>query len=76
MQKVNSIAQKIAELNDAIASAVQTGGTANELNDERNLLLDQLSGYVNITYNWNEDNDNMIDVIGGLTLVGGKQPTK
>ncbi|NMA25750.1 MAG: flagellar hook-associated protein FlgK [Clostridiales bacterium] len=73
VQKVNSIAQKIAELNDAIASAVQTGGTANDLNDERNLLLDQLSGYVNITYNWNEDNDNMIDVaIGGLTLVEGK----
>jgi flagellar hook-associated protein 1 FlgK len=72
-QKINSIAQKIAELNEAIAGAVQTGGTASDLNDERNLLLDQLSGYVNITYSLNTANDNMIDVkIGGLTLVDGK----
>jgi flagellar hook-associated protein 1 FlgK len=72
-QKINSIAQKIAELNEAIAGAVQTGGTASDLNDERNLLLDQLSGYVNITYSLNAANDNMIDVkIGGLTLVDGK----
>ncbi len=72
-RKINSIAQKIAQLNDAIAGSVQTGGVANDLNDERNLLLDQLSGYVNITYSWNADNDDMVDVqIGGLTLVEGK----
>ncbi len=72
-QKVNSIATKIAQLNDSIASAVQTGGTANDLNDERNLLLDELSGYVNITYSLNTTNDSMVDVkIGGLTLVDGK----
>lgn len=72
-QKINAMAQELAQLNDAIASAVQTGGTANDLNDERNLLLDQLSGYVNITYALNPDNDNMVDVrIGGLSLVEGK----
>jgi flagellar hook-associated protein FlgK len=72
-QKINSIAQKLAQLNDSIAGALQTGGTANDLNDERNLLLDELSGYVNITYSLNTSNDNMIDVrIGGLTLVEGK----
>ncbi|NLA86225.1 MAG: flagellar hook-associated protein FlgK [Clostridiales bacterium] len=72
-QKINSIAQKIAQLNDAIAGSVQTGGVANDLNDERNLLLDELSGCVNITYNWNAKNDSMVDVkIGGVTLVEGK----
>ncbi|NLT14818.1 MAG: flagellar hook-associated protein FlgK [Clostridiales bacterium] len=76
-QKINSIAEKIAQLNESIAGAVQTGGTANDLNDERNLLLDELSGYVNITYSWNEKNDNMIDVkIGGLPLVEGKTVNK
>lgn len=74
-QKINSIAQKIAQLNEAIAGAVQTGGTANDLNDERNLLLDELSGYTNITYSFNTKNDSMIDVeIGGLSLVNGKIP--
>ncbi len=72
-QKINSIAQKIANLNDAIAKFEQTGGTANDLNDERNLLIDELSGYVNITYDFNPDNSSMIDIkIGGLTLVEGK----
>lgn len=72
-QEINAIAQKIAKLNDSIASSVQTGGTANDLKDEQNLLLDQLSGYVNITYSVNADNANMVDVkIGGLQLVEGK----
>jgi flagellar hook-associated protein 1 FlgK len=72
-QKINSLAQKIASLNDSIAKSEQTVGTANDLNDERNLLLDELSGYVNITYGPNASNGNMIDVtIGGLSLVDGK----
>jgi flagellar hook-associated protein 1 FlgK len=72
-QKINSISEKLAQLNDAIASAVQSGGSANDLNDERNLLLDELSGYVNITYSVNADNENMIDVqIGEATLVSGE----
>jgi flagellar hook-associated protein 1 FlgK len=72
-QKINSIAQKIANLNDAIAKFEQTGGTANDLNDERNLLIDELSGYVNITYDYNTANSSMIDIkIGNLTLVEGK----
>ncbi len=71
-QQINSIAQKISQLNDSIASAAQTGGTANDLNDERNLLLDELSGYTNITYSLNANNSNMVDVqIGGLSLVDG-----
>ena len=41
------------------------------LRDERNLLLDELSGYVNITYS--EDDGNMVSVqIAGETLVDGK----
>lgn len=72
-QKINSLAQKIAALNEAIARSEQTVGTANDLNDERNLLLDELSGYVNITYSLNASNDSMVDVmIGDLTLVDGK----
>lgn len=70
--KINSIGQKMAELNLAIAKAEQTGGTANDLRDERNLLLDELSGYVNMTYAVNQKNPSMVDVnIGGLSFVNG-----
>ena len=70
--KINSVAQKIAQLNDSIARSVQMNGSANELNDQRNLLLDELSGYVNITYSVNTSNNNMVDVqIGGESLVDG-----
>lgn len=76
-QKINSLAQKIAALNEAIARYEQTGGTANDLNDERNLLLDELSGYVNITYAPNAVNSSMVDVmIGDFVLVDGKTPSR
>ncbi|MEL4106749.1 flagellar hook-associated protein FlgK [Oscillospiraceae bacterium WX1] len=70
--EINSVAQKIADLNNAIARTVQTGGSSNELNDQRNLLLDELAGYANISYSLNAGNDSMLDVrIGGLLLVDG-----
>lgn len=70
--EINSIAQQIAALNKSIASYERSGDTANDLRDERNLLLDELSGYVNITYGNNEDNTSMVDVeIGGISLVSG-----
>jgi flagellar hook-associated protein 1 FlgK len=72
-QKINAIGQKLAELNEAIASGVRINGSANDLNDERNLLLDELAGYVNITYDLNDTDPNMVDVqIGGVSLVEGK----
>jgi flagellar hook-associated protein 1 FlgK len=70
--KINSLAGQISELNRAIAQYERTGETANDLRDERNVLLDQLSGVVNISYGVNEDNSSMLDIrIGGLDLVNG-----
>lgn len=69
---INSIAQQISELNEAISSYERNGETANDLRDDRNLLLDQLSAYVNISYSNNENNPSMLDVqIGGIDLVTG-----
>jgi flagellar hook-associated protein 1 FlgK len=71
-QQINSIAKKLTGLNEAIANYERGGGTANDLRDERNLLLDELSGYVDITYANNEVNPSMVDVqIGGIDLVSG-----
>ncbi len=71
-QAINMSATKIAALNTAIASYERTGQAANELNDQRNLLLDELAGLVNIEYSVNPDNNSMVDVtIGGVALVTG-----
>lgn len=72
-QTINATAQKIASLNDLIAKSEATAGTANDLVDQRNNLLDQLAGYVNITYTNNPSNGSMVNVaIGGQMLVNGK----
>ena len=69
---INSTAEQIAKLNIAIAEYERSGYTANDLRDQRNLLLDKLSGYVNITYENSDINKSMIDVkIGGVDLVAG-----
>ncbi len=51
VDEVNTIAQKIAQLNKQINTVELTGATANELRDARNLLIDQLSaiGPVEVT---------------------------
>ena len=46
---INRIADSIASLNKQINTIEATGGFANELRDSRNLMLDELSTYVNIT---------------------------
>ncbi|MFZ5975298.1 MAG: flagellar hook-associated protein FlgK [Bacillota bacterium] len=48
--KINEIAQSIAHLNKAIQEFEITGQAANDLRDQRNLLLDELSGIVDINY--------------------------
>jgi len=52
---VNSYIQKISVLNQNIAISKQNGSDCNSLLDERNLDLDKLSGYINISV---EDNSN------------------
>ena len=69
--EINTLAAKIAELNESIAKYEVSGELANNLRDERNLLLDELSGYVNITYS--EIDGSMVSVqVAGETLVDGK----
>ncbi|MDF2587728.1 MAG: hypothetical protein K0S41_1569 [Anaerocolumna sp.] len=49
VDQINSLGQQIAALTKQINTLESTGGTANDLRDERNLLLDELSGITNIT---------------------------
>lgn len=68
--QINSLAERIAKLNDQINASEVTGQPANDLRDDRDLLLDELSGLVNITVR--ERSDGQLDVlIAGDSLVNG-----
>lgn len=45
---INTIAEQVASLNKQINTIEATGGYANDLRDARNLLIDELSTYVNV----------------------------
>jgi flagellar hook-associated protein 1 FlgK len=69
---INGVAEQIAELNHAIKTLEASGGTANDLRDDRDVLLDELAGYINIDYR--ERSDGQVDVlIAGEELVVGNR---
>ena len=70
MRQINELGVSIANLNRQIFGYELTGAKANDLRDERNLLLDQLSELVDIRYS--EDSQGYLTVtIGGRELVKG-----
>ena len=77
VQEVNIKLQKIAELNKAIlddASSIQYNPYfgPNELYDERNQLLDELSKYADIHYTSNVDGTINVEVNGQMAVTGTK----
>ena len=66
--EVNTIADKIAALNISIINAESTGGNANDLKDERNALVDDLGGLMDIDVTVKEDGSFLI-LSSGLPLV-------
>lgn len=69
VDRINEISQRIKQLNNDIVRIEANGVEhANDLRDERNLLLDELGTLGNITYR--EDNDGAVTVrMEGHTLV-------
>ncbi|MBQ9634069.1 MAG: flagellar hook-associated protein FlgK, partial [Schwartzia sp.] len=56
VEKVNTLSDQIVQLNKAIMAAESTGGSANDLRDQRDNLADQLSGFMNVSVFENKDN--------------------
>jgi flagellar hook-associated protein 1 FlgK len=73
--EINSIAQQIAQLNVQIAQNEATGDKANDLRDQRNLLLDDLSKLVNTDIT-ERPNGMVYIAIGGTYLVHGEKTEK
>jgi flagellar hook-associated protein 1 FlgK len=70
VEEINSIAERVAELNGKIATLKVSGGNPSDLEDLRDLLLDNLSKIVPIS-KW-ERSDGMVDIfVGSHALVSG-----
>lgn len=50
VKRINQLTQGISDFNEAIARAEVSGDQANDIRDQRNLLLDELAQYMAITY--------------------------
>jgi flagellar hook-associated protein 1 FlgK len=70
--QVNSLASRIAALNLQISKVEVTGDKANDLRDQRDLLLDELSALARISYQ--ERPNGFLDVfLDGRALVNGDE---
>jgi flagellar hook-associated protein 1 len=74
IEQVNSIITQIADLNNQISSVEIKGSVnANDLRDRRDLLLKDLSEYMDISYYEEESSGQiMVYIMGGTPLVLGK----
>lgn len=70
IKEINNMIYSIRDLNDKIAKAELNGDRANDLRDQRNLVLDGLSKYMDIHYS--EDKDGRVNVkTEGRNLIDG-----
>ncbi len=68
IRQVNSLTKEIQSLNESIAYYEIGRDNANDLRDQRNLLLDELSAIIDIQYR--EESDGRVIVTGeGITMV-------
>ena len=61
VSSINTMAEQIASLNKQINTIEASGGTANDLRDTRNLIVDQLSCYADVTVNEREIGNGVSD---------------
>lgn len=75
VSEINSITAQIADMNARISSSEINGSVnANDLRDQRDLLLEELSGYMDISYYEEEQTGQiMVYILGGTPLVMGNE---
>lgn len=70
VDEVNLLTGSIASLNKQIVSAEHGGETANDLRDQRALLIDELSNYVDVNTNQQKNGATTV-YIGAMAIVEG-----
>jgi flagellar hook-associated protein 1 len=73
LDQVNTITGQIAILNERIVSDEAIGTSANDFRDERNTLLEKLSGFVEIAYIEDNRGSMLVFTGNGTSLVNGNQ---
>ncbi|GFE84790.1 flagellar hook protein FlgK [Steroidobacter agaridevorans] len=74
---ITSLARGIADLNKQIASGyAQSGQAPNDLLDQRDKLIDELSTHVNVNVTKTDDNQLNVFIGNGQPLVVGADPAK
>jgi flagellar hook-associated protein 1 FlgK len=68
--QVNTVASQIAAVNQQIVAASSSGASPNDLMDQRDTMLDQLSQLVPISVSSNKDGSDQVN-IGGIQIVNG-----
>lgn len=68
VEEINSLGKQIANLNRQIVSEELGGQSANDLRDQRDLLIDELSGIVDVT-TAEKSNGSVAVYISGLAIV-------
>ncbi len=76
VDEINSISTRIASLNEKIQLSEAGGETANDLRDEREGLIRELSGKIDITVLEGGDGQVTILAAGGNSIVAGNSTTK
>lgn len=71
VKEINGLLNNISEVNDEIVRSESVGDNPNDLYDERDRMVEQLSGYMNITVK-NADPDEFSVYTGGRHLIQGK----
>ena len=70
VDNLNSYASQVAALNKQIAQAEVSGATANDLRDQRDALVDQMSALADVT-TYEDGNGTFSVNLGGVSLVQG-----
>ena len=71
IDQINSLDQQIAQLNQNIVQSETSGTKANDLRDQRNNLLNQLSQLTDITYTQKDNGALTVTTKSGTALVDG-----
>lgn len=75
VDQINELSERIASLNKDIYAFEVTGNTANDLRDQRNLLMDELATITDISYTTDSDGK-MTVYMGGDVLINHKDFNK
>ncbi len=75
VQRVNELAGQVNQLNQQIAMVVAVGQEPNDLRDQRDMLIDQIAGFANVTVTEPGTNGKVSIAIGSQLLVDGTTDT-